>query len=209
MQNDQPKPGNYSDSDSQFTFHPLNLMLFISIFGLTMMFLALTGSYIYTRVQMHVPPVRLPWIFVVNTIILLTSSYTMVLAKRAYHADDTAGYQRRLVQTMWLSLVFMVAQFGGWWWLFNHDLKLNSSTTTGYLYVISVLHFLHVVAGLPFLWLFWKTAKQKMVEPVSVLVYFSDPEKRLRLRLLTIYWHFLDILWLYLALFFLVNWLIG
>ena len=46
-----------------------------------------------------------------------------------------------------------------------------------------------------------------MKEPVSVLVYFSDPEKRLKLRLLTIYWHFLDGLWIYLVLFFWVNYL--
>lgn len=103
----------------------------------------------------------------------------------------------------------MIAQAWGWYWLFSNNLKLNTSTTVGYLYVISILHLLHVVAGLPFLYIFWNTAKKRMVEPVSVLVYFSDPEKRLKLRLLTIYWHFLDILWIYLALFFLVNWLIG
>jgi len=62
--------------------------------------------------------------------------------------------------------------------------------------------------GIPFLaWFYWM-AKKKMVEPVSVLVYFSDPEKKLRLRLLTIYWHFLDGLWIYLVLFFWINYLI-
>ena len=47
-----------------------------------------------------------------------------------------------------------------------------------------------------------------MKEPVTVLVYFSDPEKRLRLRLLTIYWHFLDGLWIFLVLFLLANYFI-
>ena len=45
-------------------------------------------------------------------------------------------------------------------------------------------------------------ARYHMKEPVSVLVYFSDPEKRLNLRLLGIYWHFLDVLWIYLVVFF-------
>ncbi len=192
-----------------FAFHPWNVMLFFLLIGLGFMFLALTAAYVYSRVQMGLAPVRLPLIFVLNTAILLASSWTMVLAKRAYLDDDTEGYQRRLLQTIWLSLLFMAAQAIGWWWLFSNNQSLTASTTTSYLYVISILHFCHVVVGLPFLWLFWKTAKKEMVEPVSVLVYFSDPEKRLRLRLLTIYWHFLDGLWLYLALFFLVNWLIG
>ena len=198
-----------SQLDSQFIFHPWNVMLFFTLFGLSIMFFALTASYVYSRVQMNIAPVRLPLIFVFNTIILLISSWTMVLAKRAYLGDNTKGYQNRLLQTIWLSLIFMVAQAVGWWWLFTHNQQLTASTTTSYLYVISFLHFMHVIVGLPFLYIFYKTAKKKMVEPVSVLVYFSDPEKRLALRLLTIYWHFLDILWVYLALFFFVNWMIG
>ncbi len=184
-------------------------MLFFTLFGLTVMFLALTISYVYSRVQMNIAPVRLPLIFVANTVILLTSSWTMMLAKKAYLNDDTEGYQRNLLQTILLSVAFMVAQGFGWYWLFANNLQLTTSTTVSYLYVISILHFLHVIVGLPFLYVFYKTAKKKMVEPVSVLVYFSDPEKRLKLRLLTIYWHFLDILWVYLALFFFINWLIG
>ena len=44
-----------------------------------------------------------------------------------------------------------------------------------------------------------------MREPVSVLIYFSDPEKRLKLRMLTMYWHFMDALWIYLVVFLLIN----
>jgi cytochrome c oxidase subunit 3 len=82
---------------------------------------------------------------------------------------------------------------------------IDTDNSAGYLYVISGLHFLHVIAGLPFLGIFLWKAYKKMVDPVSVLVYFSDPEKRLKLRLLTIYWHFLDGLWIYLVLFFYIN----
>jgi cytochrome c oxidase subunit 3 len=63
----------------------------------------------------------------------------------------------------------------------------------------------HVIAGLPFLVMFYRTACKRMVDPVTVLVYFSDPEKRLKLRLLTVYWHFLDGLWIYLVLFLGIN----
>jgi cytochrome c oxidase subunit 3 len=44
-----------------------------------------------------------------------------------------------------------------------------------------------------------------MKEPVSVLVYFSDPDKKMKLEMLSTYWHFLDGLWVFLVLFFLVN----
>jgi cytochrome c oxidase subunit 3 len=190
-------------------FHPYNVMLFLLLFGLTLLFLALTFSYTYIRVTMDVPPVQLPWLFLVNTVILLGSSYTMLRAKQRYLEDDTQGYQRNLRLTIGLSVVFMLMQGVAWFWLFRiNSVGMNSSTTAGFLYVLSIAHLAHVVAGLPFLIAFYRKARKQMVDPVTVLVYFSDPEKRLKLRLLTIYWHFLDVLWIYLVLFLGVNWLI-
>jgi cytochrome c oxidase subunit III len=194
--------------DDEFLFHPGNVMLFILLFGLSVLFLALTISYVYTRVTMNVPPVRLPVLFLFNTAILLGSSYTMIRARRCYLGDDTEGYQNNLKNTIRLSALFMLMQCVAWYWLFSNNIVLKSSTTTAYLYVISFVHLAHVVAGLPFLVLFYRTAKKRMVDPVTVLVYFSDPEKRLKLRLLTVYWHFLDGLWIYLVAFFALNYLI-
>lgn len=199
---------NKTQQESEFYFHPKNIMLFILLFGLSLLFLSLTVSYIYTRVTMNVPPVQIPVLFVFNTFILLGSSYTMVRARRCYQLDNTEGYQQNLKYTIGLSFVFMVMQSVAWWWLFHRNVGLNSSTTTGYLYVISFVHLAHVIGGLPFLILFYQAAKKRMVDPVTVLVYFSDPEKRLRLRLLTIYWHFLDGLWIYLVLFFGINYML-
>ncbi len=191
--------------DQQLLFHPYNIMLVLLLFGLSMLFLALTLSYAYTRVTMGVGTIQVPPLFYLNTLVLLGSSYTMVRAQRAYLRDDTAEYQKSLQQTIWLSVVFMGLQAITWTWLFKINLvSLSSSTAAGYLYVISIVHLLHVVAGLPFIYLFLKAAKKHMVDPVTVLVYFSDPEKRLKLRLLTLYWHFLDLLWIYLVIFLLV-----
>ncbi|MBV6440186.1 MAG: cytochrome c oxidase subunit III [Haliscomenobacteraceae bacterium CHB4] len=200
---------NQTQQQDEFLFHPKNLMLFILLFGLSALFLALTAAYIYTRVTMDVPPVEIPILFIFNTLVLLGSSRTMIRAKRCYLNDDTIGYQQNLKYTIWLSLFFMVMQTVAWWWLFQKNVRLdNSATTVQYLYVISFVHLAHVIVGLPFLIFFYNTAKKRMVDPVTVLVYFSDPEKRLKLRLLTIYWHFLDGLWIYLVLFFGINYLI-
>jgi len=149
--------------------------------------------------------VQVPMLFVFNTVILLASSWTMIRSKRCYLADNTLGYLQSLRITIWLSILFTLMQGVAWWWLFQNNINLGSSTTTGFLYVISFVHLAHVLAGLPFLLQFYNAAKKHMVDPVTVLVYFSDPEKRLSLRLLTLYWHFLDGLWIYLVLFFAIN----
>ena len=201
------KQEEYSEYNS-FAFHPYNVLLILVLFSITALFLAFSAAFIYTRVQSDLPPIKLPPIFLFNTLILLGSSATMVWAKKSYKSDNTKNYQRALIATIVLSFVFMIAQFIGWQTLFQQEIFINTDNSAGYLYVISGLHFLHVIAGLPFLGVFLFKAYRRMKEPVSVLVYFSDPDKRLRLRLLTIYWHFLDALWIYLVLFFWINYLI-
>ena len=191
-------------------FHPFNIFLTLVLAGITMLFLAFSAAYIYSRVQLEgVPPIQLPSLFIFNTLLLIGSSATIWWANQCYQKDETEKYQLALMVTIILTVIFMVLQIVAWRQLFNQAIFIDSNTLASYLYVISALHFIHVMAGLPFLILFLITARRRMKEPVSVLVYFSDPEKRLKLRLLTIYWHFLDVLWIYLVVFFLVNQLIG
>lgn len=189
--------------------HPYSIILGLTLAGVTVLFLALTASLLYSRIENGNPPIRLPIIFLFNTLILIGSSLAIIWAKRSYLNDDTANYMKALMVTIGLTLLFLIAQTYGWYQLFSDEIGIASSNSAGYLYVISFVHFAHVIAGLPFLILFLRTAKLRMVEPVSVLVYFSDPEKQLKLKLLTIYWHFLDILWIYLVLFFWINNLIS
>lgn len=195
------KTGEYES----FAFHPYNVLLVLVLFSLTVLFLALSAAFIYTRLQSDLPAIKLPDIFLFNTLILLASSGTMLWAKRCFKEDDTPRYKLALAITMGLSFLFLALQVVGWQQLFAQKIFINSDNAAGYLYVISGLHFAHVIGGIPFLGYFLWQAHRKMKEPVSVLVYFSDPEKRLKLRLLTLYWHFLDGLWVYLVLFFFIN----
>lgn len=199
---------DHQEEDIDFRFHPQNVIMILVLAGITALFLAFSAAYIYSRVQNPSPPVQIPILFVFNTLLLLGSSFTLHWAKKCYQMDNTEGYQRSLLITIAITLVFLIAQFIAWGQLFQQNIFINSSNSASYLYVISIMHFAHVIAGLPFLVFFLHTAYRKMKEPVSVLVYFSDPEKRLKLRLLSIYWHFLDGLWIYLVLFFWINYLI-
>lgn len=200
-----PEIDEYSGEYANTAFHPYNVLMVLTLLGLGTLFLALTIAFVYTRIEQDLPPIRLPNIFLFNTLILLGSSGTMVWARESYKSDNTRNYQRALWATIFLSLLFMGLQGVGWYQLFSKDILINSDTSASYLYVISGLHFAHVIAGLPFLGFFLWRAYRSMREPVSVLVYFSDPEKRLKLRLLTLYWHFLDGLWIYLIIFFYIN----
>lgn len=200
---------SYEEDSVSLTFHPYNILLTFTLAGITALFFAFSAAYLYTRITMDIPPIKLPSLFFVNTGLLLGTSYTMILAKKAYINDNTDLYKKMLAVTIVISVIFVIAQLIAWQQLFGQQIFINYSTTASYVYVISGLHFTHVLAGLPFLGLFLWTAHKRMKEPVSVLVYFSDPEKQLKLKLLTRYWHYLDALWIYLVVFFSLNYLLS
>ncbi|BDS15079.1 cytochrome c oxidase subunit 3 [Aureispira anguillae] len=179
--------------------------LFLLLLSLSMLFLAFSIGYVFTRSQTSATGVYLPPIFILNSFILLASSWAMHQANKAYKADNTAGYQKALTTTMLLTIVFMGAQVVGWFYFRTQLIGDNIGNGVHYLYAISGLHFAHIAGGIPFLAIFLYNAYNKMREPMTVLLYFADPVKRMRLELLTIYWHFLDGLWIFLVLFFLLN----
>ena len=196
-----------STANEQFSLgiHPYHIMMALILFGITAMFLATTVAYVYTRIEHGLPKLEVPIVFVFNTVILLGSSATLQWAVNAYKKDHTEDYKTALLSTIILSFLFLLCQGYGWKALFSQEIFINSDNAASYLYLISALHFAHVIAGLPFLIQFYFSARKKMIEPVSVLVYFTDPSRRLRLKMITWYWHFLDALWIYLIIFFFVN----
>ena len=145
------KPIQYDHKGRPTTLHPYNVFLTLFLAGMTMLFLALSVSYLYTRIQMNIPPIRLPGLFIVNTLILILSSYTMKRANDSYREDDTEKYVQSLIYTIVLSVIFMLSQVFAWGMLFKNNIPIAHSNTASYLYLISFLHFAHVMAGIPFL----------------------------------------------------------
>jgi len=192
----------------KFLIHPYYIMMALTLFGVTALFVGVSIAYLYNRVQQQIPPVELPSLFYWNTLLLLGGSAALWKSKQYYKDDDTERYKGALVVTLIFTILFLVAQIMAWNQMLAMNLSITHSTMASYIYFISGLHFAHVVAGIPFLAYFVFIAVKKMKSPVSVLVYFSDIDKKRKLDLLNIYWHFLDGLWIYLVLFFLINYLV-
>lgn len=198
----------YKSDYKNLILHPYKIMLFFLLISVSMIFVGVIAAYIYQRIAMKFEPVRLPYVFILNACILLLSSYTLNLAKKAYLDDNTERYKKMLLATLGMTLLFMAAQAASWYWMYNTGQFPETGVGGQYIIVFGVLHFVHIFAGLPFFILFIVAAYKRMKEPVSVLIYFSDPEKKMKLRLLSVYWHYLDALWWILVLFFTFNYLI-
>ena len=195
-------------SNRNFLIHPHYIMMYLMLAGITALFLGFSAAYLYNRVEQGLPPVKIPWLFYSNSLLLLGSSFFLHRAKKNYLEDDTEQYKRSIAMALSLTVLFLIAQIFAWYQMQQDNIAINHSTMASYLYLISILHFAHVFGGIPFLAAFLITAIRKMKTPVSVLVYFSDVDKKRKLDLLNLYWHFLDGLWIYLVIFFLINYLI-
>ena len=93
-----------------FLIHPKQVVITLVIAAITALFLAFSISYLYNRVQSGIPPVQLPPLFYFNSLILIASSITLIMAKKAYEKDLTAQYKILIAATIIISLIFLGLQ---------------------------------------------------------------------------------------------------
>jgi cytochrome c oxidase subunit 3 len=174
--------------------HPHKFLMWIAIGSLCMMFAGLTSAYIVKKSQDNVIEVSLPLIFWISTVVILFSSLTMQIAVKSIKAKEMQRYRLMLGFTALLGVVFALLQVYGFKYLQNHGVKLvgrNSNPGASFLLVIIGLHALHVLGGVIGLVIMY------------LKVYFSKIRNysSVPVEVMATYWHFVDVLWIYLLFF--------
>jgi cytochrome c oxidase subunit 3 len=180
-------------------------MLIIAMVGMGVLFLILLLAYSLSKGTKGWFDFQLPKIFNFSTFIILISSYTLHQANLSFKNDDFVGYRYFLGSTIFLGLTFMVCQVIGWVHLQEKGLVfVKGKTSVAYVYVLTGLHVLHLLAGMiALLVLTWQALKKHQY--IDSFVYSMNPPNQKRLKLVSMFWHFLDGLWLLLYLFFFLN----
>lgn len=173
-------------------------LLLIGLASIVMTFAGLTSGYVVSRsalladsqwLQFALPP-QFYW----ATGVIVVSSITMFMAFRAAKSNNQSGIKNALLVTFLLGLTFAFLQYLGWQDLIDRGLYFTgegSNTAISWVYVITALHWLHVIAGLIVLG----------VTLVKANAGAYNQEHYQGLSMASIFWHFLDILWIYLFLF--------
>ena len=171
--------------------HPHKFTLWVAIGSITMMFAGLTSAYIVKRNQANWLTFDLPAIFWYSTAVMIISSFTLFLARRSFREKEMYRYRQLLTVTMLLGILFVVLQAFGFSQLWNQGITLTKNVSYSFLYIIVGLHALHVIGGvIALLIMFFKafSTRQKIYSSVPV-------------DMMSTYWNFVDILWIYLLLF--------
>jgi cytochrome c oxidase subunit 3 len=133
----------------------------------------------------------------ISTALLLASSATLEAARRKLKAGLSALYQRWLFITVVLGLAFLGAQLIAWRQLARQGLYLASNPHSSFFYLLTGAHAVHLLGGLlglTFLWFRWRRPRNEANEETRVA------KRRAATDAVTIYWHFMDGLWIYLFL---------
>ncbi len=172
------------------------MMLWFGIVSLIMGFAGWTSAYIVSSSREDwMTDFTLPQAFLYSTIILVLSSITYILAKRAIKRENGKSCTQWLVITMLLGIGFILLQFQGFSEMIGQGYYFTGPTsniTMSYVFLIAAVHIAHVVAGLISL----------LVVLINQLRGKYSGKDYLGLELGATFWHFLDLLWIDLILFF-------
>lgn len=172
------------------------MMLWFGIGSLLMTFAGWTSAYIVSSTREDwMSDFRIPGAFWVSTAIILISSLTYWLALRSVRRDKQKAGSLALYATLALGLLFVVFQFRGFSEMIEYGYYFTGPTsniTLSYVFLIAMVHVVHVAVGLISL----------IVVLVKQLRGRYGPGNTLGMELGITFWHFLDLLWVYLVLFF-------
>jgi cytochrome c oxidase subunit 3 len=172
------------------------MMLWFGIVSLLMGFAGWTSAYIVSSSREDwLKDFELPLAFFISTGVIIISSVTYHIAKKAVEKDKRKTATIWLLATLVLGITFILLQFLGFSQLIGQGYYFTgptSSITMSYIFLIAVVHILHVVAGLISLLVVLYNHLQNKYSSTNML----------GLELGLTFWHFLDLLWVYLILFF-------
>jgi cytochrome c oxidase subunit III len=174
--------------------HPHKFTLWVGIASILMMFAGLTSAYIVKRNQANWQTFDLPVAFWYSTVAIVISSFTIMLALKAFKERAMSRYRLLMLGTLVLGIAFIVLQVFGFEQLWQKGITLQGNVSYSFLYVIVGLHALHVIGGVIAL-----LCMSLMAFSTTKRSYTSVP-----VELMSTYWHFVDILWIYLLIFLLM-----
>lgn len=167
----------------------------VLVAGVVMLFTSLSSAYIVRSASSNDwKPLAMPRVLWLSTALILISSITIEISRRSLKQTFDAAYSRWLLLTGLLGLGFLGSQLFAWRQLVRQGVYLAGSPNSSFFYLLTAAHGLHLSGGILALsYLVVRTRKRRAtVEGEARRTGAADA--------VTIYWHFMDVLWIYLFL---------
>ncbi len=183
------------EEHKQKTARSYKLILIFAMVSMIMMFAGLTSAFVVSKARVDwLKDFQLPTAFYYSTLAIIAASVTIHMAKKSIQKDEKSKTTVFLLSTLALGILFVILQFAGFGQIVESGYYFTgseSSITTTFLYIVTVVHMIHLAGGLiSLLIIIYNHFKQKY-----------NSSQTLGIELGAMYWHFLDFLWIYLFVF--------
>lgn len=185
--------------DRKYIIHPAKFSLWLFIVSIILFFGGITSAYIVSKgiesekdmwYVFDMPPIL--WY---TTAMLLVSSIMLQFGVWGAKKGDFSRTRIALILTFILGVFFLIGQIFAWNILRDAGVVFGNANSSNYMYLLTGLHGLHIVAGLVFL----------LVVLVNTLRGKYSQNNTIAIENCATFWHFLDLLWIYLFIFLLLN----
>ena len=183
---------------------PFRFMVWLGIASSVMLFTVMLVIYIIRRSASDWTDVKLPNVFLLSTIAVVLSSLTLHNANLAFRHERFDSYRSNMGTTLVLGTLFILLQGWGWWQMIRSGIGLTGNPSGSFVYIISGIHLLHILIGLIFIVIALAEALRRRPY-IDSFVYSVNPPNQLKIRLITLYWHFVDVLWIVLFIFLIIH----
>ncbi len=170
--------------------------LWMGLAAIVMLFAAFTSALVVRKgMSTDWVSTSLPPVIYLNTLILLSSSLTLEISRRSLTAGLGGRFARWLYATVILGLVFVAGQLVAWRQLASRGIYLATNPSSSFFYLLTAAHGVHVLGGIVALFYLVFRARSIAVAPTRPVA----------VDLTTIYWHFMDALWVYILILLMVR----
>jgi cytochrome c oxidase subunit 3 len=186
--------------------HPYEMMLYLGMLGSGLIFLFLVVAFISSGLnQLEGLNHRIPLAFLISTFMLILSGYTATQMRLHYQEENIPKLESALRNTFMLGVIFTILQFAGWKELTDMGINFTGLPSGSFLYLLSGIHIFHLLGAMIFAIILLVQLRKTQEDGIRKLILVTNPFEKMRIRLFTLYWHFMDAIWLVLFLLFILS----
>ena len=195
--NGSKRKGPFRDPDASANRYRIGM--WVGLASIAMMFTSLSSAYIVrSGTAADWLPLQIPRVMFASTAIILLSSVTIEVARRKLKQSLAEDYSKYLLLTVLLGLAFLGSQLIGWRQLASQGIYVASHPHSSFFYLLTGAHAVHIAGGLLALGFLWLRSRRQLDKPGY------EAKRQATADAVSIYWHFMDGLWIYLFLLLLL-----
>ncbi|OOG70449.1 cytochrome c oxidase subunit 3 [Algoriphagus sp. A40] len=188
------------------SLHPYETLLYLGMLGSGLIFLFLVIAFLFSGSnQLAGSNHRIPVAFLISTFMLILSGYTVVKMRLHFQEENISKLESSLRNTFLLGVIFTILQVAGWKELTDMGINFTGLPSGSFLYLLSGIHIFHLLGAMVFALILLFQLRKTQEDGIRKLILITNPFEKMRIRLFTVYWQFMEVIWLVLFFLFVLS----